>query len=114
MRFGERIRQLRRDRGTTQRDLAAKVNVEFSYISKIENGRLDFGSSPSESLIHRLAEALGADEIELLLLAERVPEIVKRRILDRPEAFLRIAALDDRALDRMLAQLPPGAGQQRK
>ena len=43
MKFGERVRELRQKRSLTQRDLGAQVGVEFSYISKIENGKLDFG-----------------------------------------------------------------------
>ena len=38
--FGQKLRGLRRSKGVTQRELAAKVEVDFSYISKIENDRL--------------------------------------------------------------------------
>ena len=69
MTFGERVRQLRISRGMTLRDLAPLVGVGFTYICKIENGRLDFGDYPSEGLIRKLAEALETDVDELLLLA---------------------------------------------
>ncbi len=41
MTFGERVRELRLAKSLTLRDLAPKVGVGFTYISKIENGRLD-------------------------------------------------------------------------
>ena len=105
MRFGERIRELRQAKDLTQRDLGASVGVEFSYISKIENGKLDFGEFPSEALIHRLADALETDEYELLVLAEKVPPEVRNRFLERPDAFRVLVGLDDGTLDGLLAQV---------
>jgi len=78
--FGQRIRELRQAKGWTLRELAPQVGVGFTYLSKVETSRLDFGDYPSESLIHRLAEALDADEEELLLLADKVPNVIKQRI----------------------------------
>lgn len=105
MGFGKRIRELRLAKSLTQRDLGEKVGVEFSYISKIENGKLDFGDYPSEALIHRLADALETDEFELLVLAEKVPPQVRERFFERPDAFRVLAGLDDRTLDGLLAQV---------
>src|SRR5438094_204621 len=103
MRFGERVRQLRQAKNLTLRGLAAKVGVGFTYISKVENGRLAFADYPSDDLICRLAKALDADADELLLLAEKIPDQIKRRVLERPDAFRRLANLDDRALDSLMA-----------
>ena len=89
----------------TLRDLAPKVGVGFTYISKVENGRLDFGDYPSETLIRKLAEALEADVDELLLLAKKVPDQIRKRVLERPDAFRRLAALDDQELDTMLRRI---------
>ena len=105
MPFGQRVRQLRRDKGLTLRDLAPKVGVGFTYLSKVENGRLEFGDYPSEELIVRIAEALDADAEELLLLAEKIPPAIRRRVMERPDAFRRLARLDDRTLDRLLQQV---------
>jgi transcriptional regulator with XRE-family HTH domain len=105
MKFGERVRELRQKRNLTQRDLGAQVSVEFSYISKIENGKLDFGDYPSERLIERLADAMGVETDELLLLAEKVPPQIKQRVMDRPDAFRKFAQLDDEALDELVEQV---------
>jgi transcriptional regulator with XRE-family HTH domain len=69
--FGARLRELRRKAKLTQRELASQIGVDFSYLSKIENGVLP---PPSEKVILRLAEALKVDKDELLILAGRIPE----------------------------------------
>lgn len=105
MTFGERIRELRKAKNLGQRALADKVSVSFTYISKVENGKLDFGDYPSEELIHKLAKALGADADELLLLAKKIPDEIKTRVLERPDAFRKIAKLDDDELDKLLKEM---------
>jgi transcriptional regulator with XRE-family HTH domain len=70
-RFGDRLKKLRRERGFTLRALAEKINVDFSYLSKIENARLPH--TPSVETIRALASALDADPIELLQMAEKLP-----------------------------------------
>jgi transcriptional regulator with XRE-family HTH domain len=102
MTFGEKIRALRKDQHLSQRDLARKVRVNFSYISKIENERLDFSDYPGEELILKLARALEADVDDLLILARKVPERVRQRVIQRPDVFCELATLDDEALDRLL------------
>jgi HTH-type transcriptional regulator, competence development regulator len=65
--FGERIRELRKASGMTQREFAEQLEIDFTYVSKIENGRVDV--PPSEQLITRIAELLGIDANDLLVLA---------------------------------------------
>ena len=105
MSFGQTVRQLRMAKGLSLRDLAPRVGVGFSYLSRVENEALNYGDYPTESLIHRLADALDADEFELLVLAQKVPPGVRRRFLERPDAFRKLAELDDEALDMVLVQL---------
>jgi HTH-type transcriptional regulator, competence development regulator len=71
MNFGERLRQLRKDRGLTLRGLAEKINVDFSYLSKIENDRLPH--TPSADTVRAIASALDANPIELLRMADKLP-----------------------------------------
>ena len=68
--FGSNLKKLREQSGLSQRGLAEKVGVDVSYLSKIENGVMP---PPSQELILRLADALGADKDELLTLAGKVP-----------------------------------------
>ena len=111
--FGERIRELRQTNQLTLRDLSAKVDVGFTYLSKIENHKLEDGHSPSEKLIHKLAVELDADEDELLLLAEKVPEPIRRRVIERPEVFRMLAKLEDADLDRVVQNASTGLRKRR-
>ncbi len=105
MTFATRIRELRKRKNLTLRDLASEVGINFTYLSKIENGKLDFSEYPSEKLIRKLATVLDGDVDELLLLAEKIPDGIRKRVIERPDAFRRIARLDDAALDKLLESL---------
>ena len=107
--FGSRIRELRQAKSLTLRDLAKRVRVTFTYLSKIENQKLSFGEFPSNELIQRLARALGGDPDELLLLAEKIPDAIRQRVLQRPDVFRKIASLDDKGMDAVLEFLDRGA-----
>jgi transcriptional regulator with XRE-family HTH domain len=103
--FGERVRELRHAKDWSLRDLAEKVGVGFTYLSRVENERLNFGDYPSDALIHRLADALEADEDELLILAQRVPERIRKRVLQRPDVFGALANCDDKTLDKFMTEI---------
>ena len=105
MTFGQRIRELRMARNLTQRELADRIGINFTYLSKIENDRLEQDQSPKEETIKKLATALHADYDELMLLARKIPEQIKERVIQRPDVFRKMAALDDEALDRLLKQI---------
>ena len=78
--FGACLRKLRIKAGFTQRELAAQVNVDFSYLSKIENCALP---PPSEKVIRKLAEVLNADKDELITLAGKIPSDIAEILKDR-------------------------------
>ena len=115
MTFGEKVWAARKEKRIDLRTLAGVVGVHSTYLSKIENGKLGFGDAPGEGLILKLAAALDADADELLLLAHKIPERIKKRVLERPDVFRRLAALDDAALDRVVAgmEAQPTAGKAR-
>jgi len=71
MDLGQRLRQLRQERKLTLRALADAVGVDFTYLSKIENGKA--GYVPAADTIRALATALSVDALELLQLAQKVP-----------------------------------------
>lgn len=113
MQFGERLRELREQRGLTQKELAELLEVSPSYVNKVERERLHFGDYPSAKFIHKLADELGADEDELMLLADKVPERIRKRIQERPEFFRALVELDDDSLDRMMASVSSKARSQK-
>ncbi len=91
MAFGERVRTLRKAQGLSQRDLAGRAGIDFTYLSKIENGRIE---PPSEEVIRRVAQELDADADELIILADKFPSDLAQA-LKTPERV--------RALRRSLA-----------
>ena len=49
-RFGERIRQLRKDRGWSQEELAHRSKLHRTYISSLERGRRNVSLKALEQL----------------------------------------------------------------
>jgi transcriptional regulator with XRE-family HTH domain len=63
---GERIVQLRKERGYTQKELAEKIGIERPLLTDYEIGRLRLG----DAILARLAIALGVSADHLLGLSE--------------------------------------------
>lgn len=98
MSFGERLRGLRLAKGFTLRRLASLVGVGFTYLSRVETATMTSGDYPSAALIHKLSVVLDADEDELLILAEKIPDKIRQRVLERPDVFRKLADLPDEEL----------------
>src|SRR5712691_5606834 len=62
--LGESLKSRREALGLTQRALALKLGVEASHVAFIESGR----RKPSLKLVARIADTLGLDRQELLVL----------------------------------------------
>lgn len=95
MQFGQRLRELRRKKNLSQRDVAAKVDIDFTYLSKIEVGSI---APPSEGVIKRLAQVLGADEDALINLAGKVPKNLKAVLDNNPNAVELLQVLSEKRL----------------
>lgn len=88
--FGQKLRAIRRAADVTQRQLAERSGVDFSYISKLENDRM---SPPAADTVVRICEALGVAPDELLAAAGKLPQDIQQRVGSNPAAiqFLRKA-----------------------
>ncbi len=101
MEFPERLRSLRKEAQLSQRELAERIGVDFTYLSKIENGRVE---PPSEIVLKNVAKELASvlrqDETdladELITLAGKVPSDLAEAL---PQAirFLRSIGTDVRS-----------------
>jgi transcriptional regulator with XRE-family HTH domain len=89
MNFGQRLREIRKEKELTLRTVAEEAGIDFTYLSKIENGRIPY--TPAVETIRKLASALKTDAIELLMLANKLPKELEplrtnmgaRRFFDR-------------------------------
>ncbi|BAY17899.1 hypothetical protein NIES21_37410 [Anabaenopsis circularis NIES-21] len=92
--FGKCIWQARRQKGLSQRELAVKVGVDYTYLSKLENDHVE----PSEKVIRSLAEHLSLNAVELIYLAGRMTqndseafeELLKANYKEMPALFRRV------------------------
>jgi len=82
--FGDVLLERRRAAGLSQRKLAELAEVDFSYISKLENGRLP---APAAETIVRFAKVLGCPPEELLAPAQKMPDEVGSRLSSEPTAL---------------------------
>ena len=84
--FGKFVRERRtikaaENRAFSVRQLAHRVGIEPSYLSKIERGEQP---PPGEETIHRIAKELGEDPDALLALAGKVSSDLTKIIRERP------------------------------
>lgn len=63
--FGQLLKKIRRSKEISQRELAEKVGVDFSYISKVENDRIP---PPAADTIVKISNVLNMPS-ELLLFS---------------------------------------------
>jgi transcriptional regulator with XRE-family HTH domain len=111
--FGERIRQLRRERGILQRDMAASLGVSAAYLSALEHGRRGV---PSWSMLQKIIGFFNViwDEAEELqrLAAGSDPRVVIETGGLSPRATelanllaAAIARLDEAEIERLVILL---------
>jgi transcriptional regulator with XRE-family HTH domain len=82
--FGQLLKELRRSKNVSQRDLAARVGVDFSYISKLENDRLP---PPAADTAVKICQVLGVEPDDLLSVTGKVPSEVKEMLTGNPSAL---------------------------
>ena len=86
--FGPFFKQTRKGKGYSIKNLARELMVDYSYLSKIENGH----TLPSEEFIKKIAKLFGHDEEEIMLRAGKIPEDIIRILRENPKEaidFLR-------------------------
>ena len=86
--FGLALREYRRQARVSQRELAARTGLDFSYISKVENGRIP---PPAADTIVAICQVLEIPPEELLALTGKIPSEVQQTVSTSKAAqqFLR-------------------------
>lgn len=65
--IGDELRDARAAAGLTQEEVAARANVDRSYLSRLEHGH----QSPTLDMLFRLCDALGCSAADLVARADR-------------------------------------------
>ena len=87
--FGQYIRKARRDQRMSQRALAERVGINFTYLSKLENDEMQ---PPAEDKIYALAKHLDLNADEMFRLAKRAPqELSELAVEEHMPSILRMA-----------------------
>ena len=88
MPFGNLLKHLRRKEGIGIKKLAPRLNVSYTYLSKLENNKV----IPSKDVIERVAHYFRYDLDELLISADKIPDDIRRILRNNPREaaeFLR-------------------------
>lgn len=113
--FGDYVRGVREARAATDRayslrQVAARVGIEPSYLSKVERGQQP---PPGEGTVRQLAETLDEDPDVLLALAGKVSRDLHEIIRARPRLFAELLRelkdLPDRAVVRIVREVRDGS-----
>ena len=88
--FGTVLKAKRREAGVSQRELAERVGLDFTYISKLENDRIP---PPAADTLVKICQVLGIEPEELLALTGKLPSEVQETVGTKRAAqeFLRAA-----------------------
>lgn len=96
---GNRIKQIRKEKNLSQADLAEKMNVSTSYVSDVENGKINF----SIDTFMRLTEALqiSAD----WLLQTNIPSVKELHTSEIADILSDCSSSESQLLIKMLKEM---------
>jgi len=88
MSFGNLLRELREKENIGIKKLAPRLNVNYTYLSKLENDKV----IPSKKFIERIAHYFKYDLDKLLISANKIPDDIREILKNNPKdaiEFLR-------------------------
>lgn len=103
--FGDLIREKRLAKGYSLRKFATLVGISPTYLSHVEQGKVD--TPPTVERVTKMAELLGENADELIAAAGRMPEdlapIIRREPEQMPSLLRTASNLSPEALRKLLA-----------
>jgi transcriptional regulator with XRE-family HTH domain len=101
--FGQVLRETRLAKGFTLRKFAEDVGLSPTYVSQVEQDNVD---PPTAERVKTMAELLGANSDEWILLAGRVPQdlpgIMQKQPTAMPELLREASGLTPEQLQKLL------------
>lgn len=91
--FGRLLREKRLAKGYSLRKFAGLLDVSPTYLSHVEQDKVE--RPPTAARVYRMAELLGENPDEMIALAGRVPEDLRKILHEEPSevaSFLREAS----------------------
>jgi len=83
--LGDLLRATRIAKGYSLRKFASMVDVSPTYLSQVEQGKVD--RPPTAERVRSMAELLGQDPDEWIALAGRIPDDLRDIIKSEPQAM---------------------------
>jgi transcriptional regulator with XRE-family HTH domain len=81
MNFGAVLKNLRNTKGIGIKQLASELDLDYTYISKLENSK----SIPSSKVIKRISKYFHYSSDELLLMVGKLPRDIEEILRNHPE-----------------------------
>lgn len=81
MSFGKVLKSLRTKKGISIKKLAPEIGLDYTYISKLENSKVN----PSLKVVNKLSRYFDYNSDELLATAGRIPKDVEDILKNHPK-----------------------------
>lgn len=85
MEFGELLKDLRKKKGVSIKRMAQDVDLNYTYISKLENAR----TYPSSKVIKKISNYFEYDSDELMLSAGKIPKDIEEILKNNPKEAVK-------------------------
>ncbi len=81
MTFGKLLKSLRNEKGVSIKQLAAELGLNYTYISKLENSKVN----PSSKVIIKFSDYFNYSSDELMLAADKIPKDILQILKNNPQ-----------------------------
>lgn len=85
MNIGKKIRELRQKKKIGIKPLAEKLDINYTYLSKIENHK----ANPSKETVIKIAKYFNCDADELMILADRIPDDIQKILRENSKEAIK-------------------------
>jgi len=85
MDFSSLLKDLRTKKGVSIKKLATEINLNYTYISKLENAK----ARPSLKVINKFSHYFNYNSDELSIAAGKIPEDVEKILKSNPKETIK-------------------------
>ncbi len=85
MTIGKLLRKLRKEKGVGIKEMAKTLDLNYTYISKIENSK----AMPSSEVLNKISNYFDYNQDELLLSAGRIPKDIEEILKNNPAEAIK-------------------------